>query len=274
MNINKLLELAAIRPEDVAQVYALLEQQPTASVDAALHVLRARIGMFDAPPLPSDSSEFVWISALLRFLPEQLAWYQQRGIPEKIAHDTVAEIGRHIAISRTTTGEFGLETWKWVCEQASGSLYQLGRLQFQLQVRPAELSGIVDDGMILSVHIPEGGGISSAAVQDSFAQARTFFATYFQEHPVKLANCVSWLLDPYLIQQLPADTNITRFASLFTLYGELMDTPSDAVYFTFRSRNHTDTSGLPRDTLLQRIVLERIDNGGAWQLGQGYVRLD
>ena len=275
MDLQTLLTLAEIRPDDRDEVSALLAQEPSAQVFAALQTLRSRLGSIGAQPPAGDQDELVWLSALLRFLPEQLAWYQQQGIPVETARATVADIGRHIAISRVTNGKFGLQTWRWLTEHATGTLYQLGRLQFQIHPGPVGLPGLQAGEHILGVHIPEisGSPLSPAAVRASLVKAQEFFSRYFPAQPVRIANCVSWLLDPYLAANLPSESNIAQFASLFTLYGELLDTPSDAVYFTFRSRDFTNVQALPRETGLQRIVAGRIESGGAWQVGQGYLVL-
>ncbi len=82
------------------------------------------------------------------------------------------------------------------------------------------------------------------------------------------------MLDPYVAGHLDSDSNIVRFANRFTPYGHPLDAPTDAVYFTFRTRSvDPELASLPRRTSLQRMVLERIDDGGCWQLGFGYLEL-
>lgn len=273
MDVDEALRWAAIKPSDHAEVSSLLQRDPNDQVHAALAVLRNRWTEFHAAVPTSGIDELSWLAGLLRFIPKQLQGYRQRGIPDAIAAATLADIGRHLAISRTANGRFGLETWKWLTEQASGRLFQLGRLQFQLIPGPEGLPGVNAAEAVLGVHIPEAGPLSPDAVQDSFEQATEFFRKYFPERPVRFAHCHSWLLDPYLLQHLPETSNISAFASRFTLYGDLFDSPEDAVYFTFRSRDLSRLSGLPRKSSLQRVVLERIDAGGSWQTAQGYLRL-
>lgn len=273
VDIENLLAWAQITPEDEPDVRALLQTASGNDAESALDILRDRLGKFGQGAPTEEFTELDWLKALLLFIPEQVQWYQERGIPEHVGRATIADIGRHVAISRVTQGHFGVETWRWLTEQASGTLFQLGRLHFQLIPGPAEIPGLSESEAILGVHIPEAGPLLPALVDDSFEQAGKFFATYFAERPVRFANCISWLLDPYLVQHLPADSNIAAFARRFTRYGKVLDSPADAVYFTFRTRNLNDLSELPRKSALQRIVLERIDAGGAWQVGQGFLKL-
>lgn len=271
--VDWLITLANIHDEDLSEVRELLLRTPDAAVEETLVVLRSRLGVFDPPDVASTQDELVWLEALLRFLPEQLAWYQSRGIPEAILRATVADIGRHVAISRTTKGRFSLDTWKWLTEHVTGTLYQLGRLQFQLISGPAQIPGLKPEEAILGAHIPQEGPILPAAVSDSLAQAAKFFQQYFPEHPVRFANCISWLLDPYLAKHLDPRSNIAQFARRFASYDLPLDSPGDAMYFTFRIRDAQSTQNLPRETALQRLVLDRIESGGTWQVGRGYLTL-
>ena len=128
----------------------------------------------------------------------------------------------------------------------------------------------VDTGTwVLHVHIPESGPLDPPAVAESFARAAEFFPTCFPDHPVSVAVCSSWLLDPYLAEHLPG-SNIARFARLFTPYGEPMDDENDALYFVFGRRSTERLDELPRRSSLQRLILDRIAAGGRWQRVRGY----
>ncbi|WP_018133838.1 acyltransferase domain-containing protein [Acaricomes phytoseiuli] len=289
---EQLLELAAFEAEDYAEAVPLLATAPDEATSSCLQLLRERLGRSDLPALStppsareetrgsgwqSSAEELLWLEAYLRFLPEQLAWYRERNIPDSVIQQTMADIGRQTAISRRTLGRFGIETWQWLAEQASGMLYQLGRLQFQLGSMPAELKAldgeISTEANILNIHIPESGPLTAPEVLSSLLAAPGFFAEFFPEQPVRYARCVSWLLDPYLVEQLPAHANISQFSRLFTPYGTGKESNEDAVYFVFRTREHHDVSALPRATTLQRIVTERIESGGSWRIVQGYLDL-
>ncbi|WP_285725003.1 acyltransferase domain-containing protein [Psychromicrobium xiongbiense] len=274
-DVDLLLTVAGIQPKDRTEVAALLLGEPSAEARRALAELQSRLGVVGAPVLPEGvASDHQWLWALMAFIPEQLQWYASQGIPEQVAHESLADIGRQLAVSRVVKGEFSLETWKWLGHQATGTLLQLGRLQFQICPGPEDLPGIRPGEAVLETHIPESGPLSVEAVADSFRQAGTFFAEHFPALPVRFATCTSWLLDPYLADRLGERSNITRFARLFTLWGGLEDTPGDAVYFTFRTRDAADLALAPRETSLQRTVLERIEAGGQWQVGRGYLELD
>ena len=72
---------------------------------------------------------------------------------------------------------------------------------------------------------------------------------------------------------LAADSNMIRFQRRWRLVGEGADGDADAVFFTFRRRGD-DLTGLPRDTTLQRAIVDRLRGGGHWRVRQGVIPLD
>lgn len=278
MSPDLTLDYLGVAPEDRADCLALLES-PLSPAAAKVHeYLLERLGSADdsVPELGSDDlpvTEFDWLAAMLGFVPTIVQWHAARTIPDAVSRATLADFGRQMAINRRVHHRFGMDTYKWLNHLFSGRIFQLGRLQYLIHQPAAAIPGVGDGEWILGVHIPEGGGLGRDVVAQSLALARPFFAEHFADKPVKTANCESWLLDPYLAGHLEPGTNIAAFAALFTPYGEPRDEPTDAVYFTFRTRSMENLDSLPRATALQRTVLERIDAGGAWQLGFGSLEL-
>ncbi|MEO6529320.1 MAG: acyltransferase domain-containing protein [Specibacter sp.] len=278
MSPDLTLDYLGVGPNDRAGCLALLEA-PLSPAAATVHeYLAERLGSADdsVPDLGTDElavTEHDWLAGMLFFVPAILEWHAGRTIPDAVSRATLADFGRQMAINRRVHNRFGMDTYKWLNHLFSGRIYQLGRLQYLIHQPAAAIPGVGADEWILGVHIPEGGGLGAAAVQESLALARPFFAEHFADKPARTANCESWLLDPYLSEQLEPGANIAAFAALFTPYREPRDEPTDAVYFTFRTRSMDNLDALPRATALQRIVLERIDAGGAWQLGFGSMEL-
>ena len=278
LNPEPTLDILDIAPEDRPEARELLEGPATPAVKKVLEHLAARLGTADdsnpelgTPELPVTERD--WIGAMLRFVPDITDWHERRGIPAATTRATLADFGRNLSINRRVHNRFGMDTYKWLNHVFSGRIYQLGRLQYLIHQPKATVPGVGSDEWILGVHIPEGGALATAEVRESLALAAAFFAEHFPEKPVRTANCESWLLDPYLTAHLDPASNIARFAGLFTPYGEPRKEPTDAVYFTFRTRSMDNLPSLPRTTALQRVVLDLIAAGGAWQLGFGYLAL-
>ena len=269
----QLFQLLDITGEDARDCADLLDNSPGAGVQQAIDSLQARLGTFPSKAIVSNGpTESDWVTALLRFAPLVHSHHLGLGITPEVSAASLADVGLQLRINRRVHGRFGLDTWGWLTLHMAGNLFRLGRLQFHL-IRPErpEARAAQEPSWELGVHIPEDGGLSPAAVDASFKDAKLFFAGHFPDKPVATATCDSWMLDPYLLDRLP-DSNIASFARRFTL-DRCSDAPTDAVYFTFRHRGLENLDGLPRKTSLQKVVLERIDDGGTWQLGHGHLAL-
>ncbi len=275
---GEILDYADIRREDRGDCLRLLQRETSEDARAVLGLLADRLGAGRDEPLTLVATEESWIAGLLHFTPELVRWHAEHGIADEVTRATLADFGRNLDINRRVHGRFGLDTFRWLMHHYAGRIYQLGRLQYLIHrgPEPAAAGGIPGSApreWLLGIHIPESGGLAPDAVQTSIELAQPFFACHFPEQPVRMADCASWLLDPYIPGHLDPDSNIVRFARRFTPYGRPLDSPTDAVYFTFRTRAMADLADLPRRTALQRMVLDRIDDGGCWQLGFGYLEL-
>ena len=238
--------------------------------------LRAAIGKLGEEPelrMPEDPRNSV--QAFLDTLPDVRRFHAERGVPDDISWASLADLGQQLKVHRRTFGEYGLETHWWMTVHWTGQIYALGRLQYLLHQVPADkpIPGTEPGEWIIGVHIPETGPLTPELVDESFAQAREFFPRHFPEYPVKTANLWSWLIDPYLLDNLPPESNMVRFGRRFTPYGEPNDSQDGAIFFTFRTHGLERLDELPQDTTLQRLVVGRIKNGGTWQSAYGYLRL-
>ncbi|MDQ2738549.1 MAG: acyltransferase domain-containing protein, partial [Actinomycetota bacterium] len=262
-------------PADRSEAVRLLaELAGSEQVAAALDILRQRLGQFPAAPATGEFGERAWTCAILLFAPAVAAWHAARSIDPDITAATLADVGRQFRLHRTTHGAFGLETWNWLTMHLAGGLLQLGRLQFALrELEQNEPVPRAAREWVLDVHIPPTGPLTVDAVQASFQRAEHFFPVHFPERHAEVAICLSWLLDPWLGAAL-ADTNIGRFQRLFTGYGHSVPAQDDVLYFVFRVRGAVDLQQLPRKTTLQRVVLERIEDGGMWLACRGFHLLD
>ena len=99
--------------------------------------------------------------ALVATADDLAAFHRRREIPPAISRQTLTELGQQVWVHRLTFGGFGLHTYGWMTVTWSGSLYWLGRLQFNLMR--------LDGEWVCSTHIPRSGALDPAAVDDSFA---------------------------------------------------------------------------------------------------------
>lgn len=258
-----ILDLCAIPAADRQACTLMLGTPADSGTQRALESLDARWGDAAAPELKhlDGVDEQRWIEAILRFAPVAAERLERSGVSPAVIEATFADIGKQMELHRRTYGGFGMDTWWWLVLHLSGLLFRLGRLQFHLHRETAK------GPWVIGLHIPEDGPLDPASVDESLALAAVFFARQFPDARIDHASCDSWLLDPHLSAGLPA-SNMAKFAARFSNV-ELRNEPKDALYFTFRAPADAEPTTLPRESSLQRLVLERIDAGGTWQVGKG-----
>ena len=61
--------------------------------------------------------------------------YHQRGLPEAVLTETLADLQRWILDHHRRTGNWGLTQFPWLMNHMRGELFSLGRLQFQFSTR-------------------------------------------------------------------------------------------------------------------------------------------
>lgn len=273
---DELLDLLAISDPDRAESIRMLTGEAgldPALVERATDTLGCVVGTFPTTQPDIVGGMPVAVAGELYTAPKAAAWHRTLGVHPAISRATFADIGRHLALHRRNTGTFGMDDWRWPLLHLAGSLFQLGRLQFNLRRHDAIPGVVAADEWVLDAHIPATGPLTPDAVTASIRTARDFFATTFPGKPVRVIVCTSWLLDPHLIEQLPT-SNIAAFARRFTLYQGPNDHPAEALYFVFGTRDLTGVAALPRESALQQLVLDRIATGEAWQSASGYLLLD
>lgn len=302
---DDLSERLGLRPEDADDTVALIgavlgaegepgDEAARAVVTTMVERLQDNVGRFDPvrdafADLDADhrlgAAEVIGGRALLALIaaaPAVVEGGRGRRISDEQSWHSLSDLGQQMWVHRRTFGGFGLHTFGWLNLAWSGALQWLGRLQFNLH-RPRAETGAQTSEWWLSVHIPERGPLDPGSVQESMAAALDFFAEHFPDAPVTKLHCNSWLLDPFLAEQLPG-TNMAAFCELWTPTGRRGAGNGDALFFTFRRRGdirdaaHPDAplvlAELPQDSRLQRLVVQRITEGGQWETVEGTLELD
>jgi hypothetical protein len=273
-------ELVALRPTPAdADLWTLLRR--------STHSLVRSMGVVNGPPrfppLPAGMGplhRYFFVYVYLATLPHLREYHRQRGIPEDVTRLTLIDLGRNLALQRHHHGVGGFSSSYWLNWHFRGTLYQLGRLQFE-RVSLGGRTGrsLTEAGQpygpgdpALAVHIPEFyGPLSPSACEASFAWAREFFPRHFPEVPYPLAICHSWLLDEQLAEYLPAGSNIVRFQRRFRQAYPPDVNDEDIQKFVFG--RPAPPEQLPRRTTLERAIADHLLAGRHWHIGHGWLAL-
>jgi hypothetical protein len=270
-----MLQRLAVRPDDADEILAgwpdddspLWTPELRWLLDRSIALVRADLGGFEwlapGPELPRERGpawRHLYAYAYLALVDVAFGYHRDHGISESVSWTTLADFGRNLAVDRRMNREGWPVMQAWLTLHARGGLYELGRLQHQR-----------GDGTI-SLHVPEAGPLTAEAIVASLDEARAFFPRHFPDEHYTTFSCGSWLLDPQLLEYLPADSNIVRFQQRFELepyeQPEGLDPDVEVRRFAFRSLT-TPLDRLPRRTVLQRAVIDHLQSGRHWQWRRG-----
>ena len=280
-----IFERLAIGREDQDEILAAWPSPETdpetwSALERAHARLVGDIGGFAPLELPGPAVEstslgrYFFVYVYLAALADVRRFHAKRRVPDEISWATLADLGRNLRRDRALLGDGGLRTSGWLTLHFRGSIYQLGRLQFnRMTVRAAHVADAFREGdPAIGIHIPESGPLTPESCEDSYAQARTFFARHFPETSLHLGICTSWLLDPQLADYLAPESNIIQFQRRFTLVGEGYDGDADVLRFVFH-RIAPRVDELPQRTTLERAIVSHLRAGKHWRDRTGWLRL-
>jgi hypothetical protein len=229
----------------------------------------------DGPPPPPPADVLRAAHVILSCLDQIRECHRAFGIAEAISWETLSHLGR------AAGSPFGF--WDWL--RYTGWLYEVGRLQvtlLQLRLHPKEAGPLFwyDDEAAdrlglpfrigdpaISIHVPANEPLDPAACDASIARMRTGFPGR------RVAVCTSWLLDDQLAEYLPANSNIVAFQHRFDLVPGARDDDEFMLRSVFGADRPKKLDALPRETTLQRAVIDHLLAGRHWRLRTGWFAL-
>ncbi|MBB5866856.1 hypothetical protein F4553_000235 [Allocatelliglobosispora scoriae] len=269
-----ILDRLGVRSDDAAEIMAgwpdpdspLWTPELRWLLDRSIALVRADLGGHDwLPPGPELQRDHgpawrhLYVYAFLALVDTVRGYHRDHGIADEVSWSTLADLGRNLAVDRRMRGEGWPVMQSWLTLHARGGLYELGRLQHQR-------------GTTIGLHIPDAGPLTPAAVEASLDEARAFFPRHFPDEHYAEFSCGSWLLDPQLLEYLPADSNIVRFQRRFELDAyeepEGIDADVEVLRFVFRSLT-TPLDQLQCRTVLQRAIVDHLQAGRHWRWRRG-----
>ena len=205
--------------------------------------------------------------------------FRSWGIDEEIIHHTLSVLQRFTVEYKKEFGVFGFDRGFWAWRQASGRIFRLGALEYEyltLTIRASGFTGIPAATPVLTIHIPSGTDLSREALDDSYQQARAFYAAHPEVcladgQPPQHIICNSWLLSPTLYQLLKPESGIRRFVDDFKICSSEAESKG-CYHFLFMAKDDADPATLPENTSLQRAVKAHLVAGGGIGSGFGLLK--
>ena len=202
----------------------------------------------------------------LRMSEKTLEGYLAKGIGEDVFYESMYSMTICCQVCFDRTGIYGIDQAiyrRWQRYVLDGTLFRLGRLEFQLKVLDEDIEiGTVKvpaGETVISVHIPRYLPLKEEDCEKSYACAREFFRRYYGMETCVFV-CHSWLLHPWMQECLPETSAIIRFQKKFKLLRVEQNVDS-AVSWIFPGYEGKPVSEYPADTSLRRAAIDRIRRG-------------
>ena len=128
------------------------------------------------------------------------------------------------------------------------------------------------DDTVLDIHIPAGGNMGPDICIDALRRARDFFKRCFPHRVPRAFVCASWIFSPLLEEALPQNANLVRFLSETHLVPVPQTGPASLWFIFFQ--NKFDPASAPRETSIQRAMLDYLAGGRMWRDGGMFLMLD
>ena len=195
--------------------------------------------------------------------------YLEKGYtPEFFAH-LAKDMNCKITECKKVHGFYGCQRLVWYKGFFTLERFSLGRLQYEWIESIYDYKDILKKGdRILNVHIPSGSPLTHESVMESLAEAYRFYGENCRDGLAVI--CTSWLIYPKTAELCPKGSNMRNFYELFDIIGRFEDI-GDSVRWRIFYTNTTDYKSLPRDTGLQKILYDYLNDGNHLGTGVGIV---
>ena len=116
-------------------------------------------------------------------------------------------------------GAIWTELYGWIRHFLRCAIFRVGRLQYTMIHSAREIPefGIAVGDPLVGIHIPGGSKLDIRDCKASMQALEEFLLEKFPEFEFKAYTCNTWLLNDELSKYLPEESNILKFASLFTI---------------------------------------------------------
>lgn len=116
-------------------------------------------------------------------------------------------------------GALWTELYGWIRHFLRCAIFRIGRLQYTFYHSSKEIPefDIAVGDALVGIHIPGGSKLDIEECRASLGMLEEFACEKFPEFEFKAFTCNSWLLNDELCKYLPSESNILKFASLFTI---------------------------------------------------------
>lgn len=213
-----------------------------------------------------DLKDMSIYTVYLLFILECTQWakekYIKNGRTEEQFVTAMKDITYKVKECEKRHGIFGTHTFLWYNSFFTLNRFAATRLQFNRSVSEKTIqleNYTVNPGdLIFNCHIPSAGPLTYDLRLKSYKELYDFYKDELKDG-ILVIHCNTWLLYPGYKEVFGENSNTVDFARDFEIYDvENLDTFPDA-WRVFYKNFEGDTSVLPKETRLQKALVEYLD---------------
>lgn len=216
------------------------------------------------------------LAAITFLLLQSYGDYREKGAPDHIIFDTFRDVSLRAGLYYGRTGKVGIsrEDVVWFRHIMHAGIFKIGVVQYQpfkmvyldeetigepyMVFSPEQKALLPSGAPVINCHIQRGADLDPERVDRSFRDAEAFFQAVFPERRFQAFLCYSWLLYPKMVERLPKQSNIRRFADRFTVISSC-DDAGQAMENLFEGGKR---KAIPSMTALQKMAVGHIEYFG------------
>lgn len=201
--------------------------------------------------------------------------YRKRDFEERIFYESMLDVTMAARRCFEHEGVYGIDEvyTGWSRKVLLLEIFRIGRLEFALVPSnyTCEIDGFTLEKGELSIgtHIPAYDKLTVENCEESYERARVFYKKHFGVERC-FFTCASWMLHPWLKEDLGDSSAIVQFNSKYKVF-EVVDDGVAPIVWVFKTKRENPNE-YPEDTSIQRKLKARILEGRPFGYGVG-VRL-
>ncbi|MDE5755603.1 MAG: acyltransferase domain-containing protein [Clostridia bacterium] len=166
------------------------------------------------------------LSAIVLSLDTAYAKFKEKGFDDTVFFDTMSDVKIWGEDCREHFGEIGVDEINWLRLHVNCRIFKIGRLQYQLCKYYFAPKTDIDGVKIrfgencFNVHIPRGERLDTDDCIKSLNRALKILHKAYSKVRADIMMCHSWMLSSHNAEFIAKESNIAKFAQLFTLAGE------------------------------------------------------
>jgi len=197
--------------------------------------------------------------------------FDNRGYSDELCWASAYDITCKANETKGLNGFYGVSPFFWGTRVLRGELVKLGRIEFEEKESDFDFTlhgvSIKKGDMILGMHIPTGGQMSPAEIDESLELAYDFYDRKYDGW--MFVRCGSWILYPPFMKLFKEGSNLDSFAKRFEILHSIEEPEFKVAWRIFNTRDISNPDALPQKTSLQRAIAGYLKNGGVAGNGIG-----